>query len=481
VSSSAPPSRPRRFVLPLALGIVVLGAAGAGAWYWYKIRSEAVHISKPHRQPGDKTAEAIIVDVVSPKAGGIDRICMQPGTIEPYEAADLYAKVSGFLTEQTVDIGSRVKAGQVLARIAVPENEKQVDRDAAKVKHAQAIVKQMEARIVVAKSELKTAEASVVVARTQVKSKASYRRFREKQLARLKQLNIERTIEAAVVDESQDQYESSIEAENAAIEMVTSAEERVNSARARIDQSQADLDEANAEVLVAQAELQRTQVLVEYSIIKSPYDGVITKRSFNRGDFIRSADAGGDRVPLLAVERTDKMRVVVQVPDKDVPYTQIGDGATVEIDALDDKPIKTVIARVAESEDTATRTMRTEIDLPNTDGRLRRGMYGRVTLLLEKGQPNAMTIPSTALTAKTDSTRAMVKVVRDKVVHKVPVIVGADNGIRVEVLSGLQANDAVVIRSNGVIDEGTHVEISGNHANAGVPAGARSQEPGAGR
>jgi HlyD family secretion protein len=463
VSLPAPPSRPRRFILPLVLGIAVFGAAGVGAWYWYKNRTETVKSGKSHRQSGEKVAEVITVDVVSPSAGGIDRICMQPGTIEPFEAADLYAKVSGFLTEQTVDIGSRVKAGQVLARIAVPENEKQVDRDTAKVKHAQAVVKQMEARIVVAKSELKTAEASVIVAQTQVKSKASYRRFREKQLARLKQLNIERTVSADVVDESQDQYESSIEAENAAIEMVTSAQERVNSSRARIDQSQADLDEAIAEVLVAQAELQRSQVLVEYSIIKSPYDGVITKRSFNRGDFIRSADAGGDRVPLLAVERTDKMRVVVQVPDKDVPYTNIGDAATVEIDALDDKPINTLIARVAESEDTATRTMRTEIDLPNTDGRLRRGMYGRVTLLLEKGQPNAMTIPSTALAAKTDSARATVKVVRDKIIHKIPVIVGADNGIRVEVLSGLQANDAIVIRSNGVIEEGTHVEISGNH------------------
>ncbi len=448
--------------LQLLVILVLLVSAGVGGWYWYKSRSESLHAGKVSRLPVDKLSEAVIVDVVKPLAGGIDRICMQPGTIEPYEAADLYAKVSGFLAEQTVDIGSRVKAGDILARIAVPENEKQVERDTAKVKHAQAIVKQMEARIVVAQSELKTAEATVVVARTQVKSKASYRKFREKQLARLKQLNVERTIEAAVVDEAQDQYESAIEAENAAIEMVTTAIEKVNSSRARISQSEADLEEARAEVLVAQADLQRSQVLVDYSIIKSPYEGVITKRSFNRGDFIRSADSGGERVPLLAVERTDKMRVVVQVPDKDVPYTNVGDGATIEIDALAGKPFKTVITRVAESEDTATRTMRTEIDLPNTDGRLRRGMYGRVTLLLEAGQPTAMTIPSTALTAKTDANRATVKLVRDKVVHKVPVIVGVDNGIRVEVLSGLKADDSIIIRSNGVAEEGSHVEISGS-------------------
>ncbi|MFT3879001.1 MAG: efflux RND transporter periplasmic adaptor subunit [Gemmatales bacterium] len=461
------PSPPDSFrlwrYLRLFVVFVLLVSASVGGWYWYKSRSESLRAGKLPRVSADRTPEVITVDVVKPSAGGIDRICMQPGTIEPFEAADLYAKISGFLTEQSVDIGSRVKSGQVLARIAVPENEKQVERDVAKVKHAQAVVKQMEARILVAKSDLKAAEAAVIVARTQVKSRASYRKFREKQLNRLKQLNSERTIEAAVVDESQDQYEAAIEAENAAVEMVTTAQEKVNTSKAHIDQSQADLEEAMAEVLVAQAELQRSQVLLEYATIKSPYEGIVTRRSFNRGDFIRSADAGGERVPLFSVERTDKMRVVVQVPDKDVPFTNIGDGATVEIDALADKPIKTVIARVAESEDTATRTMRTEIDLPNPDGKLRRGMYGRVTLLLEVGQPTAMTIPSTALTAKTENSRATVKVVRDKVIHKVPVIIGADNGIRAEVLSGLQANDLIVVRANGATEEGTHVEISGTY------------------
>jgi RND family efflux transporter MFP subunit len=156
------------------------------------------------------------------------------------------------------------------------------------------------------------------------------------------------------------------------------------------------------------------------------------------------------------------MRVVVQVPDKDVPFTNIGDGATVEIDALAGKPLKTVIARVAESEDTATRTMRTEIDLPNTDGKLRRGMYGRVTLLLEVGQPDALTIPSNALAKKPENGKSTVKVVRDKVVRNVPVVIGADNGIRVEVLSGLKTSDLIITRANGVADEGTHVEIAGS-------------------
>src|SRR5207248_1050603 len=163
---------------------------------------------------------------------GIERVCVQPGTVEPFEAADLYAKASGYLVEQRVDIGSRVTSGDLLARISVPEYEKQVQRDTARVKDAEAKVRQMEAHLTAAK----------------------------------------------------------------------------------IDQAAADLDETLAGVGVATAELERSQVLFGYTSIRSPYTGVVTKRNFHPGEFVKSAEQGGN-VPLLAVERTDVMRVVVQVPD----------------------------------------------------------------------------------------------------------------------------------------------------------------------
>lgn len=442
------------------LGLLIL--AGGGAWYSHANRAKSGHLATAaERPPENVPANVVTVEVVAPTAGGINRVCIQPGTIEPFEAADLYAKVSGFLMEQSVDIGSRVKTGQVLARIAVPEFEKQVERDAAKVQHAEAVVKQMEAQIAAAEADAKSAEASVLIAKSQFKAKGAYRKFREKQLNRLKELNAERAIDARIVDESEDQFEASVEAENSASETVSGAEQQVLAAHARVIKAKADLEEAKAEIKVAVADLERSRVFVEYSVITSPYDGVITKRSFHRGDFIRAADVGGDQVPLLSVERTDKMRVVVQVPDRDVPYANEGDTATVEIDALPGNSFKSVIARIAESEDAASRTMRTEVDLPNTDDLLRRGMYGRVTLLLQAGQPDAITIPSTALSGKTDGSRAMVKIVRNNVVRSLPVMLGADNGIRVEVLSGLTPNDSVIIRSNGAIDDGTPVKVSG--------------------
>ena len=450
-----PSARPRLrlwwFAPPLLL------VAGFGAWYGVgRLQARAA----PASGETEGKANSVRVEVVAPRPGGIDRICIQPGTLEPFESADLYAKVSGFLGEQHVKLGSRVKAGQILAKIAVPEADKQVERDAARLQHAEAIVKQMGARIVAAEAEAKSAEVSVGVAKTQVKAKGAYRRFQEKRLIRFKELNVQKVLDARVVDEAEDQYEASVEAESASIESVTAAEQRFVAAKAKIDQSRADLDEANAEVKVAVAELERSRVLVAYSVIVSPYDGVITKQSFDRGAFIRSADVGGDRIPLLVVERIDKMTVVVQVPDRDVPYANAGDPATVEIDALPGRSLKSAIARVAESEDPASRTMRTEIDIPNPDGRLARGMYGQVTMLLEAGHPSAFTVPSATLTGRATGNKATVRVVRDGTARTQQVVTGMDNGVEVEILSGLTRGDVVVLRANGPLEEGSAVSVS---------------------
>jgi RND family efflux transporter MFP subunit len=400
------------------------------------------------------------VDVGSPRRGGIDRICTQPGTVEPFESADLYAKVSGFLAKQTVDIGSRVKKGQILATISVPEYEKQVERDEAKVKNAKAAVKQAEARIVVRKAEARSATTAIQLAKAQLHAKTSYRRYRQKQLARLRQLLKERAIEAKVVEESEDQFQAAVEAEAAATEAVTAAEEKAAAAAARVTQAQADLEEAKAGVDVAEAELGRSRVLLAYTRIESPYDGVITRRSFNRGDFIRSADAGGDRVPILSVERTDLMRVVVQVPDSDVPYVDVGDPATIEITALACPPLKAAVSRSAESEDPTSRTMRTEFDVRNTNGKLRRGMYGLVTITLQVGSPSAFNIPTSALAGKPEGSRSAVWVMKDGKARKLPIRIGANNGVDVEVLSGLSADDQIILRSSAQLEEGAAVSVT---------------------
>jgi RND family efflux transporter MFP subunit len=447
----------------VALSVVALAAIGAGSWY---ATAGGKVFGRQGAQPAAKAPAPVIVEVVSPLSGGIDRVCVQPGTVEPFAAADLYAKVSGFLVEQKVDIGSVVREGDVLARIAVPELEKQVQKDAAEVKRAEAKVTQVSAAITTAKADLGAATAMIAFAKAEQKSKTAFRAYREKQRARIAELVSKNAIEQKLVDEQEDQYEAAVGAELAAAESVNSAEQKEAAAKARLEQAQADLKYAEAELAVTKSLLEKSETMLGYATIRSPYTGVVTRRSFHPGDFIKSAENGGDRIPLLTVERTDVMRLVIQVPDRDVPYVTAGDPVAVKLDALPDEKLQPasggqlVVSRSAESEDPVTRTMRTEVDLKNAGGRLRRGMYGRVSMTLQAGAPTAVRIPSMALVGKAEGGKATVRVVRGDAVHVIPVQYGTDTGSQVEIISGLTPADRVVIRASTPVEQGTVVTVS---------------------
>jgi HlyD family secretion protein len=456
----------RRFTIAASL----CGVLAAGWYVFGRGKPVAGPSSVAAAEPAAE--DRVRVETVQPTLGGIQRTSTQPGTVEPFEAAELYAKASGYLAEQTVDIGSRVNKDDILARISVPEYEKQVQRDAAQVRDADAKVKQMDAHVVAAKAEAKAADTAIGLARSVVRAKSSFREYRKKQRNRIKQLADKGAIEPKVADEQEDFFMSAVEAEAAAREGVNAAEERANAAHARIAQAEADLDEAKAEVAVATATLERSKVLLDYTVIKSPYTGVVTRRSFHLGDFIKSADQGGI-VPLLAVERTDLMRVVVQVPDRDVPYVRKGAQAIVEIDALPGVVFQSKgadrveVSRWANAEDPATRTMRTEVDVKNPDVLLRHGMYGRVTLLLGTGPVDALRVPAAALVGKAEGGKGTVRVVRGGKAQMFPVRYAADNGVEVEIVTGLAATDRIIIRATGPVEDGTPVVFSGEERAAG--------------
>lgn len=452
--------RASRKVGPWIVGLVLLLTAG-GIYYLTRGKSAVGNSARSDAKDADADGK-VIVEVMHPHVGGIDRICLQPGTIEPIESADLYSRVSGFLAEQRVDIGDVVKAGQILARISAPAEKRQVEQDAMEVKRAEAKVSQMKAAIVTAEADLGAATAMIALTTAEKKSKASFREYRAKQLDRIKDLVARMAIDAKLADEHEDQYQSAFSAESAASEAIIAASQKEAAARARVKEAEADLKYAEAEVATANAKLKRSKVLLGFTVIRAPFNGVVTKRNFHPNEFIRSADAGGG-TPVLAVERTDKMRVIIQIPERDVPFVDIGDPAVLEVDALSGVVFKTKgdekveVTRMAASEDPHTRMMRTEIHIANTEGKLRRGMFGRVTLTLHRGVPNSLRIPSIALVGKTDGERGTVRVVRDGKVSFVPVRFGNDNGMEVEVLSGLSAADQVIVRANGALSEGASV------------------------
>jgi RND family efflux transporter MFP subunit len=391
--------------------------------------------------------------------GLIDRTTVQPGSVQAFESVDLHAGVSGYLKTLSVDIGDHVKKGVVLAKVDVPELEKQVQRYAALVEQADAKVVQMRARALSARAEWAAAKAAVPRAEALLKSKTAELKYRQLQLQRMRELASSKSIEDKLVDEATAHRDSVHEAEIAAQEGVTSANATEAAMEAKIQAADADVQVAQAEVKVAHAELDRANVYIDFSRIVAPFDGVVTRRTAFPHDFVRAANEGGSQLPLLTVQRTDLMRVAVQIPDRDVPYCDPGDPAFVEIDALPGKRLPAKVSRIASSEDPDTRLMHVEIDLPNPTGKICHGMYGKVTIVLD--QSNSPSIPSGCLVGRAQDGKGQVFVVRDGKAHLVHVTLGLDDGLQVAVLTGLKADDVVVYRPPSNLADGMTVNAEG--------------------
>jgi RND family efflux transporter MFP subunit len=452
-AQASPKAKSSRAGLFFMLALIVIGGS-AGAWWATHERkgehsSQTPEATSEHEEsPG--TNGPLKVEVTHPQKGGITRTSTQPGSVHWFERAELYAKVSGYLKEQSVDIGSPVKEGDLLAVIDNPEVIKEADRAAAALGEAKAAVTQAEARVKTTEADVKAALAMVKKAAADIERYTSARRYREKELARYRGLFAQQAVQQQLVDEEEEHYESAVAAEHSAQAEEFTARARASSAEALVEQAKADLAEAREKVKVDEATLAKAKVFVDYTRIVSPYTGVVTFRGLHRGDFIRSAEAGSEK-PILTVARTDKVRVVTYIPDRDVPFTNVGDKAQLNLDALPDETFVGTVSRFAETEDPQTRTMRTEVDLPNPDDRLREGMYGTLTIILDKSD-QSLTIPTACLSGKTGQGKSSVLVIRDGRVHQTEVKTGIDNGLRIEVLEGLKPEDNIVLNPGQVAD-----------------------------
>ena len=458
------PARPRRTPFR-AFGLLVLALVGGGVGYSvYANRGGRPAAPGEGGEPraggdegGSRAPAGMPVEVTHPRKGGIERTTTQAGSVHAFYHATLYAKVSGYLKEQGVDIGDHVRRGQLLAVIDDPEVDKAVDQTRAALDQALAQVKVAEAKVRSAQAARRASEAMVKVSQTMVVAKVSNEDLQKKQLTRIAGLVARNAVEEKLEDEQKDRADVAAADVGVARAEVLSAQAAVMNKEAMIEEAQADLAEAQANVEVAQANLGRAKVMQDYTRITSPYDGVVTVRSFHPGDFIRSASEGGD-VPVLAVAETDKMRVVLPMPDRDVPFVNQGDRAVVQLDALPGTTLAGTVSRFSYTEDPTSRNMRTEVDLPNPEGTIHEGMYGRVTVILQAAAPNSVTIPSSGLLGQTGKGEGTVYVARDGKAHKVDVKVGNDNGVEAEILKGLGADDLVITSYNGPIEDGTPIK-----------------------
>lgn len=389
-------------------------------------------------QPGTP-AGSVHAEVAKPIQRPAIRELRMPATLMPEERVDLLAKVSGYVSKVNVDIGSRVRSGDVLVTLDVPEMADEAKMAESVLAAKRAKVKALEAKALQVNAEVETARAHVSenVARHE-----------------LDQLNLTRKQELragnAISEQEMDEARSSHKVTEARLEI---AQARLASTEAQRQAIYADVEVAKAEARVSEAELARLETLMKYATITAPFDGVITKRHVDRGAFVRSA-AEGDAAPLLRIDRIDRIRIALDIPESDAAFVHISTRVRIRVKALNNAEFTGSIARTAGSLRPETRTLRAEVDLENKDERLAPGMYAQVIVELES-KDRVTVIPSKALHVQGQDT--VVYVVVEGVAQVRPVKIGYDDGIWAEILSGLDGSEMVISATSRAVTPGMKV------------------------
>jgi RND family efflux transporter MFP subunit len=387
-----------------------------------------VSFSKNPAQAAAPTAAAApmpaaVVDVIR---GTLANTLTVAGEFLPYQEVELHAKVAGYIRRISVDIGDRVKVGQVLAVLDVPELQ-------AQVQGAQAGVRQTQAETVRAANDI-------------TRAKANYTAVHAAAL-RLKQASDARP--GLIAQQELDD-----------------AGARDQESAAQVDAAESALSAMQQQLGVSQAQQQQVSSMADYSRITAPFDGVITWRYADTGALIQAGTSNAGSAPIVKIAQINTLRLRLPVPDEITPFVRNGDTAIIRIDALN-RTLTGKVARTTVALDPATRTMQVEVDVINTDGSLSPGMYAEVTLNV-KHTGDALVVPVQAVDR--DGPQPAVLVVNPQNrVEKRTVQTGIATANRVEILSGLHEGEQVIVANQASFQPG---ELVTPRQSAIVAAGA---------
>jgi multidrug resistance efflux pump len=349
------------------------------------------------------------VEVVRPAKRAVKREVEQPGTVEPFEETVLRANITGLVGsveedpakkdrpphDRLFDIGSRAKRGQVLAKLAVPELDREFDQKQSLVKQAGFEVVQAEKALAAADAGVNAATALVAETEAGVdRTQALVERW-QKEVARITKQVSGGVDTTQALDETQFQLKAAEASRKEAAGKVASAKAAVAKATADKDKAAADVNAAKAKLDVAKADAARVDALRGYTKIVAPYDGVITRRAVNVGDRVTGTEKAG----LFAVAKTDPVRVVVNVPEADAGLVSVGQDVRLTLQGAGGA-VPGKVTRTSWSLEPGSRTLRTEVDVANPEGKVRPGMYAYAKLTAEL--PEAWAVPAAAVTKLND-------------------------------------------------------------------------------
>jgi RND family efflux transporter MFP subunit len=334
----------------------------------------------------------------------------------PFQEIDVYAKESGYVNKLLVDYGTHVKAGQVMAVLEIPELQAQLEQDEAEIKNASNQVTR-------AQHEL---------ARYQAQYKALHLQY-----TRL-----------SGVFESQPGIVAQQE--------VDDAQGKDLAASAQVDAGQAALAAAQSQQVAAKAKLAHDQSLYDYSKITAPFSGVVTERYANLGTLMQAGTGSSTQaMPLVRLSQDDLFRLVIPVPEGYVRYIKIGDPVSVSVPSLN-RTFPGKVARFSVDVRADTRTMHTEVDVPNPQRLLLPGLYAEAHLEFDR-KDNIPVVPVQALSHEGERTTVLV-VNSDGKLERHPVEVGIETSDDAEIVSGLSEGEQVVVSDRAGLKDGEKVQ-----------------------
>ncbi|MFI5179966.1 MAG: efflux RND transporter periplasmic adaptor subunit [Thermoanaerobaculia bacterium] len=371
-----------------------------------------VGCSRLHRGEADPPSSALVVAVAPAATTEVSRSVVLTAEFRPFQQIDVLAKVSGYVKTMNVDVGDRVREGQLLATLEVPELGDELAMAAAAVKRSEAEIER-------ARQDLIRSQSAHEVAHLGYTRLDDVMRSRPGLVAQQE------------LDDARGRDETSEAQESAARAAVTAFEEARH---------------------VAEADRARKQTLLDYARVTAPFAGVITERLADPGAMIQAGTASQTQArPLVRLSQIDRLRLSLPVPESAVPNLRLGDGVDVRVPSLG-RVFPGKVARFAGQVRTATRTMETEVDVQNPDFVLVPGMYAEATLQLDRPR-KALTIPVLAVDL-VGGRATVARVDARGTLETVPVTLGTEMSDRYEVTSGLKEGDLVVIGSRSALKSG---------------------------
>ena len=445
-----------------ALLVLVVGLFAAGGMLTRHAliaapQSEEAKLKPPVAEaPRDKEDKKPVVSVIRPTPGGLLRTSIYEGHVRA-SAQQVYPTVSGYLKRVVVDIGDRVKKGDILAAIDAPLLEVEVEQAKAALELEKIQVMKAEMEVRTAEADLEAIKDRVKAAESRLESDNKYLNYRKAQHERYSGLLAERAIDARLVDEQADRFQAARGAVNAAEAALIYARSEAVAQKSRVKSASMPVKMAQAKVKMAQFAVEKAQAQLDLTCLRANFDGVVTRRNFDVGDFI-SANEAGARRPLMTVMRTDSLCIVVDVGENAISF--IHPGVSVQLHSKVFPDLKLADAKVSRTGfavDESTRAMLVEIDVANPKNVLRPGMTIVATVQNdEKAPANAVTVP---ISCRVGPKGESVYVLRDGKAHLTPIEVSWTSDDKMEIASGIHASDLVVVDPGNLNGKVVPVEV----------------------